>query len=129
MDDFRLGNGTKAFTDYNNQFVDSNRKTVQEQKDYIFSIANQCRGWYLPEFADDHKYMPVSKPVVLEKKDDGEIVEVPIVQVGELNASSPTNTSAQYLTVPPDKKDESDKLLQYVLIGIGAIVVYKLFLT
>lgn len=85
----------------NANFADDVSKTPLQRVDEINAKANNCRGWYEPTFADESKYLPVSK--------DGTAVVI-----------------AAALTTPPNKSAEDDELMNVLLVGLGVFVIYKL---
>jgi hypothetical protein len=90
-----------GFADGGNNFYDSNIASASEQVDLLDSLANNCRWWYEPIFSNENKYLPVS------------------------NSSDNNMVSAMDLTEPPKTKKENI-LLNALLVGGTAIVIYKL---
>lgn len=84
----------------NAQFADDVTLTPLQRVDEINTQANNCRSWYEPTFADESKYLPVSK------KADAVII-------------------AASLTTPPNKAEDNE-LMNVILVGLGVFVIYKL---
>ncbi len=102
MTNKHLGYGVGAtkvgFSDMDTiEFADAPTMSPDQQKNLIYSIANTCRAWYLPEFVDNQKYLPVT----LDNR-----IEMP---------------TAKDLTMPPLKED--NYYLEYALLGAGAILI------
>lgn len=87
----------------NAQFADDVTLTPLQRVDEINTQANNCRWWYEPTFADESKYLPVSKQA------DADAV---VVVAG--------------LTTPPNKSAEDNELMNVLLVGLGVFVIYKL---
>ena len=98
----------KSFTDIEtNQFGDYLGRTAQQQIDQINYTANQCRWWYEPVFADDHKFLPISSGYV-----------------------PPTSSGSVAVAVAPQaqdqQKDQTQMIVNSALIAISVFAVYKL---
>lgn len=117
--------GFPAQNPFNNNFLNDSRRTVQEQINYLFGIANSCRKDYKPVWSGETKYLPI-------KDDSGNVVKsinpvmptesvVTIIPVSESEFKSKIE-----LTEPPKQQTNQDDLLNAVLIGLGAIVVLKI---
>ena len=103
---------------FNDNFADDRVKTVQQQVDYIFNIANNCRGEdYKPLFTNDKEVLPVQEITPKEKVEA--VVTIVPVKEEELK-------STKALTEPPKQQAKQDELLNAVLIGLGVIVVLKI---
>jgi hypothetical protein len=85
----------------NNTFSDVNTKTVQENRDEIYQMANNCRCYFEPQFKDECQYIPCD--------------------------SDKSSSSINILLAPaPPIKKEENMLLYAFLIGVGVFVVYKI---
>jgi len=98
-------------------------------KDDIFSIANQCRiGNAAPTFADDTKFLPTN----VVAGDAGAVVVsssvTPIpVQAESVTPITTTKTPIQNQITQVSKLSQNDKkLLEYIGIGLGIIVLFKI---
>ena len=100
-------------------------------KDDIFAIANQCRiGNAAPTFADDTKFLPTN----VVAGDAGAVVVsasvTPIAVHSESVtpiATTATKTPIQNPITQASKLSNNDKkLLEYIGIGLGIIVLYKI---
>ena len=91
----------------NSNFSDDPNMTPEEQKNTIFSMANSCRDWYKPEFANEHKYLHVPANI---------------------------NTSAVWAVDPSLEKEQSgiqcnkgySCFVKGLLVGLGIAVVIKI---
>jgi len=84
-------------------FADDIVKTPLQRVDEINTMANDCRDWYEPIYADERKYLPVS--------------------------TSPSSTSASVIVVAntkPPMRVKENELMNVLLIGAGVFVLYKL---
>ena len=88
-----------GFADMGNNFYDASYPPKDVQINRVNTIANTCRSWYEPIFASDSKYLPVSDDIVV---------------------------SAMELTQPP-KQSQNNNIMNALLVGGVAIVLYKLF--
>lgn len=87
---------------------------AQQNVDDIFAMANKCRSWYEPIFANESKYLPNQnrEPQVPLSFKDTENKEQ-VVMVKKLAPKAP-------------EKVEDNMLLQALLVGAGFFVLYKL---
>lgn len=101
----KYGKGSQklGFADASNNFTDSKIASREQQIDYLNNTANNCRWWYEPIFANESKYLPTS--------------------------FDNTNPTTIELTSPPQLSTQSDTLINALLYGGVAIVLYKLFTT
>jgi hypothetical protein len=88
-----------GFADSGTNFYDASYPPKDVQINYVNTLANNCRSWYEPIFASDSKYLPVSDASI---------------------------TSAIDLTQPP-QESKNNVLMNALLFGGVAIVLYKLF--
>ena len=104
---------------FNDNFANDSRKSVQEQIDFVFGLANNCRGNNVPEFSNEKKYLPVKElsPVT-------QVEAIVSVQPVELKSEQDLKSSKE-LTEPP-KQTKQDDLLNAILIGLGVVVVLKI---
>ena len=86
-----------------NTFADAVVRTPEQRVNQINAMANNCRFWREPSFADDRKFLPVDKKVL-----------------ESINVSMKPQ--------PPKKAEDkqSEDLMNAVLIGVGVFVLYKL---
>lgn len=89
-------------------FYNDANKTVEEQRQMLFTLANSHRGCYTPIFANQTKCLPVTTTT-----EPAATVAIPVP------------ISAKALTEPPQKKEEN-VLLNAVLVGLGIVVFVKL---
>jgi hypothetical protein len=102
----------------NQNFSDTTIKSSEEQKETYFRIANYCKEWHTPVFSNDVVKFPESQvPIVAV-----ELKEV-IKETSPTKSESP-DTSKE-LTLPPIKIEENT-LINALLIGLGAALVYKI---
>lgn len=104
---------------FNDNFTNDSRKSVQEQIDFVFGLANNCRANDVPEFADEKQYLPVKEVSPLSK-----VEAIVSIQPVELKSEQELKSSKE-LTEPP-KQTKQDELLNAVLIGLGVVVVLKI---
>jgi hypothetical protein len=88
-----------GFADSGTNFYDASYPPKDMQINYVNTLANNCRSMYKPIFANESQYLPVSDTNV---------------------------TSAMDLTQPPQESQNND-LMNALLFGGVAIVLYKLF--
>jgi hypothetical protein len=104
---------------FNQNFADESRKSIQQQIDSLFTLANQHRCDNVPEFADESKYLPVKEVSPKEK------VEA-IVSIVPVDLKESELATAKPLTQPPIQQTKQDDLLNAVLLGLGIVVVLKI---
>jgi len=98
-------------------------------KDDIFAIANQCRiGNAAPTFADDTKFLPTN---VVAGDAEAVVVSASVtpmaVQSESVSPMATTKTPIQNPITQVSKLSHNDKkLLEYIGIGLGIIVLYKI---
>ena len=98
-------------------------------KDDIFAIANQCRiGNAAPTFADDTKFLPTN---VVAGDAEAVVVSASVtplpVQSESVTPMATTKTPIQNQITQVSKLSQNDKkLLEYIGIGLGIIVLYKI---
>lgn len=88
------------------KFADTVSKPRQQTINELFEMANNCRWWYQPSFADDTKYLQ-TKPVEEQK-------------------SSVAKTNAIIVDTKPPQKVEDNTLINVVVLGAGIFILYKL---
>ena len=105
---------------FNENFAADNRylsqdtiDSIQNQKDFLYCIANDCRGNYVPEFADETQYFPIGMDSALDDGADDEITTIIAADVSGL-------------TTPPNQKENSI-ILNSILIGTGVFILLNLF--
>jgi len=88
--------------------------SAEAQKDILFNAANKQRelSGFKPLFADEPKFLKVSNDLSEEPEYNPPITNQEIL---------PT------LVVPPNKEPEDNKLLSGLLLGVGLILIVKLF--
>lgn len=123
----------KGFTGFqwqnqlNKNFADERRKSAQEQIDFLFTKANNCRLDYNPVFPTDRRKLPVSTNDVADTPVKEIKAVVTIVPVSEESLTPPPVKSSQELTKPPLKTLlTQDETLNAVLIGLGVFVFLKI---
>lgn len=100
-------------------FAGQTTATVEEKKDYVFNMANQCRDWYNPIFVTDTKYLPVIKKVT-------DLGSTPAVEITALTLQEDGSLKdASALTVPPDMQKQNLLVDGLIVAGV-AIVIFKL---
>ena len=113
-----------GFADYTDRiFVDTPVKTAAQQEDYVKSLANKCRSWYEPVFADQSKYLKVDNPTTPATEKNVEVVKI------DLKEEPVKTTDVKALTQPPQQttiKSQEDVLLNAVLLGLGVFVFLKI---
>jgi hypothetical protein len=112
---------------FNNNFAPDNRPLsaetisgIQNSKDFLYCLANNCRDNYVPDFVNEPQYFPVSKDSIN-------------ANVGYGTEGNPANdnvtvigTDVTNLTTPPDKKEDS-AIMNSILIGAGVFILLNLF--
>jgi hypothetical protein len=93
--------------------------TIEEKKDYVFNMANQCRDWYNPIFVSDSKYLPVTDVVT----DLGSTPQEELTALTLQNDGSFKDSSA--LTIPPNMQKQNLLVDGLIVAGV-AIVIFKL---
>jgi hypothetical protein len=93
-----------GFADSGTNFYDSAIASKSEQINEINTIANGCRWWYEPIFSNESKYLPTSEVMV-----------------------DTNNPSAVGLTTPPMQSTTSGNLVNALVVGGVAIILFKLF--
>ena len=107
----------------NINFAFDQRKSAQEQIDFIFTKANNCRLDYNPVFPTDRKKLPVSNADAPVKDLTAVVTIVPVSE----ESLKPVLKSAEELTKPPIKTLlTQDDTLNAVLIGLGVFVFLKI---
>lgn len=106
-------------TQFNQNFANDSRQSIQTQIDSLFTLANQKRCNNVPEFADESKYLPVKEVSPKEK------VEA-IVSIVPVELKDSELATAKPLTQPPTQQTKQDDLLNAVLLGLGIVVVLKI---
>lgn len=97
----------------------------QQTKQEIFGMANQCRWWYQPIFADQSKYLP-------NQNRQAQVPLFPAVQQTEVKpkvkpeVQQPPTVMPQNEAPKPPEKLEDNVLLQALVVGAGFFVLYKL---
>jgi len=124
--DYTTNNHVNAQNPFNNNFAPDNRPlspqvttSIQEQKDYAFCLANNCRENYSPVFANETQFFQVSKDSVnansgYENPADDNCMAMPMPMPNVFD-----------LTTPPEAKEDS-KILEYILIGTGVFILLNL---
>lgn len=95
-----------GFADSGTNFYDSAIASRSEQINELNTLANGCRWWYEPIFSNESKYLPTSEVVV-----------------------DTTNPSSATLTTPPMQSTSDNTLVNALMVGGVAIILYKLFTT
>lgn len=127
--------------------------SAQDEQNYIYSLANNCRGNYQPVFANETQYLPtfnnqlnnesldifVLSTSSLSLPEDVAVApeqQIPIVTATEVpvfeaqSNTSDNNQAPVYsgnLTIPP-KKQKNTVFLEMVIVGLGAALITKIFL-
>jgi hypothetical protein len=127
--------------------------SAQDEQNYIYSLANNCRGNYQPVFANETQYLPTFNQSNNEVSLDffvstsalslpEEVIytapeqQIPIatateVPVFEAQSNTSDNNQAPVysgnLTIPPQKQ-KNTVLLEMVIVGLGAALITKIFL-
>jgi hypothetical protein len=97
-------------------------------KDDLFAIANQCRnGNAAPTFADDTKLLPTNvvagdAGAVVTSAPPKQAQSIPTVAVASVATTPIQNPITQVSKLSNNDK----KLLEYIGIGLGIIVLYKI---
>ena len=92
------------------KFTDTISKPRQQTINELFQMANNCRWWYQPSFADDTKYLQ-TKPV-----------ESAVTNV----VSEKPRVASIVDTTPPRKKVEDNTIKNVLILGAGIFILYKL---
>ena len=87
-----------------NTFTDEVVRTPQQRVNEINAIANNCRMFNQPIFADESQFLPVDKNALIN-------TEIAVV-VGK--------------KPEPPKKAQDDTLMNALLLGVGVFVLFKL---
>ena len=117
--------GFKWQNELNKNFANERRKSAQEQIDFIFTKANNCRLDYNPVFPTDRTKLPVSNADAPVMQEELKAV-VSIVPISAESLTPPVN-STEDLTKPPLKTlFTQDETLNAVLIGLGVFVFLKI---
>lgn len=121
----------KGFTGFqwqnqmNKNFADERRKSAQEQIDFLFTKANNCRLDYNPVFPTDRRKLPVSNDVAPKEEIKAVVTIVPVSE--ESLTQKPVPKSTEDLTKPPIKTLlTQDETLNAILIGLGVFVFLKI---
>ena len=125
--------------------------SAQDEQNYIYSLANNCRGNYQPVFANETQYLPTFNNQInnesldifvstssLSLPEEVYVAEqqMPIVTATEVpvfeaqSNTSDNNQAPVYsgnLTIPP-KKQKNTVFLEMVIVGLGAALITKIFL-
>jgi hypothetical protein len=128
--------------------------SAQDEQNYIYSLANNCRGNYQPVFANETQYLPtfnnqsnnelsldffVSTSTLSLPEEVYAVApekQIPIVTATEVpvfeaqSNTSDNNQAPVYsanLTIPP-KKQKNTVFLEMVIVGLGAALITKIFL-
>jgi len=120
--DYTTNNHVNVQNPFNNNFAPDNRPlspqvttSIQEQKDYAFCLANNCRENYMPVFADETQYFQVSKDSINANPE----------YVNPANDNQMPMPNVFDLTTPPKTKEE-DLILKSILIGSGVFILLNL---
>lgn len=113
---------------FNENFAPDNRylsqytiDSIKNQQDFLFCLSNNCRDNFVPEFADETKYFPVSADSINAS-----------VTLGNTNPADDNITTiatlpdVSELTTPPNTKEDS-AVLNSILIGAGVFILLNLF--
>ena len=107
-----------GFADSKSYFTGDLVNSPSEKQDYIFNMANNCRGWFEPIFENESKFLPVKNP-------DVTISTLTVVEPLPLNSLDALTTDASALTVPPQELKEN-VLLNALIIGGAAMLIFKI---
>ena len=102
-------------------FVGDSGGTPQDKKDYIYTLANQCRSWREPSFADDVKYLPVKQEVVALP-----VITPPVLSSLEIITEQPPQpqlTDVSELTIIPDTMKTSPLVEGLIVVGVALVVL------
>ena len=83
--------------------------TPEQQKEKLFSIANECRGGWYPIFEDDQKVLSTQ----------AQATPTTTIQTSETNYQSKED-----LTMPPKRKGLD--VGEAIILGVGAFIVIKI---
>ena len=99
-------------------FVGESGGTPQDKIDYLFTLANQCRGRREPSFADDVKYFPVKEVVALP------VITPPVLSSLEIiTQPQPPLTNVSDLTIIPDTMKNSPLVEGLIVVGVALVVL------
>ena len=110
----------KAFADNPPIFSGDVIATVAEKKDYVFNIANSCRGWYSPIFINESKYLPVSDPTIVTLQ-QSETKDMPALT---LNDDGSFKDVSELTTLP--LKERFTDLEKGLIVAGAAFLIIKL---
>jgi hypothetical protein len=132
--------------------------TAQDEQNFIYSLANNCRDNFQPIFANETQYLPLTNelplniavtpvvsqdisvtPVVAQNISVTPVSQFPIVtsssSVPVFEAQSNTSDNNQppvysgNLTKPPTKQDDKKEyLLEMAIVAVTAALITKIFL-
>lgn len=128
--DYTTNNHVNVQNPYNFNFAPDNRPlspqvttSIQEQKDFAYCLANNCRENYSPVFANETKYFQVSKDSINSSSHGTSCG----CGCNDNNNTLPSTTLPNVfdLTTPPATK-EDDLILKYILIGSGVFILLNL---
>ena len=81
---------------------------AESKIDMVNAMANNCRWWYEPIFADDQRFLPVRNSA-------------------SAKPSEPTVSTALMKSAPkPPQKAQDNTLIHALLVGAGFFVLYKI---
>lgn len=93
--------------------------TPEQQKEKIFSMANECRGGWYPIFEDDSKVLGIQSQSVQSQSVQSESTPTTTIQ------TDPTNYQSKVeLTMPPKRKGLD--IGEAIILGVGAFIVIKI---
>lgn len=102
-------------------FVGESGGTPQDKIDYLFTLANQCRGRREPSFADDVKYFPVKEVVALP------VITPPVLSsleiITEQPQPQPPLKDVSELTILPDTIKTSPLVEGLIVVGVALVVL------
>jgi hypothetical protein len=123
--DYATNNHVNVQNPYNFNFAPDNRPlssqvttSIQEQKDFAYCLANNCRGNYSPVFSNEMQYFQVSKDSINSNSSHG-------ASCGCGCNDNNTLPNVFDLTTPPATK-EDDLILKSILIGSGVFILLNL---
>jgi hypothetical protein len=101
-------------------FVGESGGTPQDKKDYLFTLANQCRSWREPSFSDDVKYLPVQQEVVALP-----VITPPVLSSLEIITEQPQPPlkDVSELTILPDTMKTSPLVEGLIVVGVALVVL------
>ena len=113
---------------FNENFAPDNRylsqdtiDSIQNQKDFVFCLSNNCRGNFVPEFADETQYFQVGADSINANVGLGNTSSI-----NEDITTIATLPDVSELTTPPSAKEDS-AVLNSILIGAGVFILLNLF--